>query len=834
MVSIHENGPRLGAELIGELLAELPAAVAYLSGPEHRFELTNDAFRRLVGGRLVEGATIREALPELERQGYVELLDRVLRTGEAQHADESRLLVTDPGGRALERFVDLVCQPVRDQGGVPGGVLVQAADVSEHVHDRQRLEQLAQQVAEEQERYQSLFRTMVQGVVYHGADGRIIAANPAAGEMLGVDPERLVGLGPEDEQWNAVREDGFPFAGDEHPAAVALRTGTTVRGQVMGVRHGRTGERRWLSVTAVPDSFGPDGRPRRVYAMFEDVTLQRHTAAALQERDRLIGRLRDADVLGIVLADESRILDANGAFLRMLGYTTDDLAAGRIRWPEMTPPEWAPLDAAALEQLRSTGSCRPFEKEYLHVDGHRVPILLGAAVIGHEPLQWITFILDQSERHAAEAERARLRSAAEGARAQAQQVEERLGLLLRAGAVVAATHDPRQMLQQSVGLIVPVIGDFVAVLLPDRSGRLTVAAADHVAPERRSLVEAVDRPNSSRPGRGWTLETAFTATGAQLLRPGRAARSGWAASGTGLATAMEQLSANSLVTVPLVTHTRRAGLLIVGRSGDRTPFGASDVQVVEELGRRLGAGLANLEEFARDHSVAQTLQRAVLPEALPALAGLDLALRYLPATEGTQVGGDWYDAFLVDDDRLALVIGDVVGHDLGSASAMGQVRNALRAYAVDDSDPGSVLERTDRAVRRLLPDTLATVFYGRLELATGRLAYASAGHPPPVLVDGGAPELLDAAGGLLLGAVASARYATAERALARPCGLLLYSDGLIESRGRSLDEGLTALTDALAEAATGTADELCAVAERGLLDAPERADDVCMLAVRLT
>ena len=160
--------------------------------------------------------------------------------------------------------------------------------------------------------------------------------------------------------------------------------------------------------------------------------------------------------------------------------------------------------------------------------------------------------------------------------------------------------------------------------------------------------------------------------------------------------------------------------------------------VVEELSRRLAAGLANTDTFTREHAIAETLQRSLLPDALPAVPGLDLAVRYLPATEGAAVGGDWYDAFPVADGRIGLVIGDVSGHNIASASIMGQVRSMLRAYAIDDPDPGAVLERTNAAVARLLPDALATVVYAVLNPASGDLVYANGGHPPPIVatVDG--------------------------------------------------------------------------------------------------
>ncbi len=122
---------------------------------------------------------------------------------------------------------------------------------------------------------------------------------------------------------------------------MALRTGEIVADVVAGVRHGRTGELRWLLVTAVPDARDEQGRPRRAYAMFTDLTEQRRTEAALRESTALLGRLRDANVLGVVLVGEHRIYEANDAFLDIIGYSRDDLAAGRISYQSITPPEWA-------------------------------------------------------------------------------------------------------------------------------------------------------------------------------------------------------------------------------------------------------------------------------------------------------------------------------------------------------------------------------------------------------------------------------------------------------------------------------------------------------------
>jgi serine phosphatase RsbU (regulator of sigma subunit) len=124
--------------------------------------------------------------------------------------------------------------------------------------------------------------------------------------------------------------------------------------------------------------------------------------------------------------------------------------------------------------------------------------------------------------------------------------------------------------------------------------------------------------------------------------------------------------------------------------------------------RRIAAALAHADAFTRDHAVAETLARSLLPETLPAVPGLDLAVRYLPASDGAAVGGDWYDAFPLDAHRVGLVVGDVVGHSITSASVMGQVRTLLRTCALDIPGPGEVLRRANQALARLLPEAMAT------------------------------------------------------------------------------------------------------------------------------
>jgi PAS domain S-box-containing protein len=828
-VAREEEASRLG--MLAELLERLPAAVAYLTGEDHVFEIVNEACLRLVGRDDVLGRSAREALPEMAAAGYLDLVEEVRTTGEAVSGHDEEISVRTDSGVTRRVFVDFRLEPVREATGRVVGVLVHAVDVTEHVLDRRRLQSLAEELTEAQERYRTLFETMLHGVVYHDAEGAIVAANPAAGEILGVDPGALVGLAPQGDNWQAVREDETPFPGDEHPAMVALRSGEVVGEVVMGVAHGVTGERRWLAVTAVPDARDERGRPQRAYAMFRDVTEQRHTAEALRERESFLGHLRDANVLGILVADESRVLDANDAFLELVGYTRDDLEAGRIDWRGMTPDEWLPQADVAVTLLRRTGVCPPFEKEYVHADGHRVPALVGAALVQRDPLRWVTFVADLSERQRAEEERARLIANAQNARAEAERADERLGLLLRAGALVAATRDRTEVLRHVTRLVVPAIADLAAVFLPTDDGYLLAAVTECKDEAGAAVLAELERHRVPVGGDG-AVRVAFRTGKSQLVHDVPARLDEWRDVDPRLADVATRLSIDSKIAIPLVQDGDVLGVLWLGRVLGRHQFSDADVVVAEELGRRLATGLTHAEAIAREHTVAEMLQRSVLPEVLPSIPGLDLAVVYLPATEGVDVGGDWYDAFPLGEERLGIVLGDVVGHNLATATAMNQVRNALRAYAVDTPDPAVVLERTNAVLTRLMPESMATVFYGVLDLRTGELAYANAGHPPPLLVAPEGPRYLTEGSGLMLGVADQAACTTGVESLREGSALLLYSDGLVEDRRRSLDEGLDTLAYVFTDRRLDSAEEMCTAAQAALLEGPSQADDICLLALR--
>lgn len=698
--------------------------------------------------------------------------------------------------------------------------------------DEREAEALAQRLTAAEERYRTLFAAMPQGIIHYAVDGSIIEANPAASRILGLDPAVLTRW-PIVPPGQVVREDGTPFRPGERPMQVAVSTGQAVS-EVVGVPHGQTGEIRWLQFTSVPVARDEQGRTVRAYAIFTDFTEQRRLDAALRESTGLLGKLRDANVLGVVALTEDGAYDANDAFLHLIGRSRADLAAGRISDQEITPPEWAERDREVVAQLRRTGAFEPYDMEYVHRDGHRVPVMVGGAVVSENPLRWVTFVVDLTARQRAEQERAELQGRERAARAEAEYAGERLTFLLRASALVAATHDPQELLENAAQLVVPALADKCVVFMPTPDGYLQGTSMAHSDPTRALVLAELRRYKIPVMGGPMITQAAYTTGTSRLGHNVGTKLPEYNRLGPDLVDVLARLRADSVLATPIMMGKRPAGVLTLSRDAGRRPFSATDLEVAEEFARRLADGLATADRYAREHTIAETLQRSLLPGTSPQIAGLDLAVRYLPASDGVHVGGDWYDAFQLRDGRIALVIGDIAGHDLAAAAVMGQVRSLLRAYALDEPDPSEVLRRTGHALTSLLPDALASAVYAVLDPATGELWYANAGHPPPlVTARAGESEYLEDAPGIMLGAPVPVPQRAGRRRLPRGAALLLYTDGLVEDRDRDISVGLGTLAATLRSQSARTAAEVCDAAQGLMYPSSAQFDDVCLLAVRL-
>ncbi|ADB74922.1 PP2C family protein-serine/threonine phosphatase [Geodermatophilus obscurus] len=303
--------------------------------------------------------------------------------------------------------------------------------------------------------------------------------------------------------------------------------------------------------------------------------------------------------------------------------------------------------------------------------------------------------------------------------------------------------------------------------------------------------------------------------------------------------AWERLDAGSITVVPLRARAETFGVLGLVNGSARPPHSEMEIATAVEVARRASLAIDNARLYGRQLAVAETLQRSLLTPP-PQPDDLEIAVRYLPASSTLHVGGDWYDAFQQPDGATLLVIGDVVGHNVDAAAAMGQVRSILRGIAYDrQEEPARVLTRVDAALTGLRIGTLATALIARIEqpgelAGSGRrvLRWSSAGHLPPLLLRGnGRVELLASEPQTLLGAESTRPRTDAVAEVGPGDTLLFYTDGLVEQGRTGIDEGTDRLVAAVRELAAVPVHRLCdALIERIVGRRPE--DDVAIVAVR--
>jgi serine phosphatase RsbU (regulator of sigma subunit) len=296
----------------------------------------------------------------------------------------------------------------------------------------------------------------------------------------------------------------------------------------------------------------------------------------------------------------------------------------------------------------------------------------------------------------------------------------------------------------------------------------------------------------------------------------------------------ERLGASSAVIAPLRARREIFGALTLARVGEERPFTEGDLPLVDELVRGLALGVDNARLYQETRNIAQRLQRSLLP-VLPEVPHLRLSARYAASSTTAQVGGDWYDGFVLPSGDTALVIGDVAGHSLDAAIAMSQLRSMLRGIAVDRQEPPeAVLRRLDMANHSLYRESTATCIYGLVKgpgSGPWELQYASAGHLPPLLTtEDGATRYLEEGAGLLLGLDPGMPRVRARAVLPAHSTVLLYTDGLIERRGESLDHGMARLRRHASALAREPLDVFCDELLIGL--GADGADDIAVLALR--
>ncbi|MEV5104610.1 SpoIIE family protein phosphatase [Streptomyces massasporeus] len=374
----------------------------------------------------------------------------------------------------------------------------------------------------------------------------------------------------------------------------------------------------------------------------------------------------------------------------------------------------------------------------------------------------------------------------------------RLALLAETTAQLTSTLDVDEALRRLVALVLPRLADWAVVDLITERDEVWRTVVVHADGDTFTHREDLQGPMPPIPEESpMPLSRALRGVASNLAGP----QTYQGAPDSGIAVEQRRLfdatGMHSAAIAPIRSTRAVLGALTLGRDENPAPFTPVDLPLIEDIARRAGLALDNARLYQRQRKVAETMQNHLLPQ-MPGVSGLQMTVRYLPAPDASQVGGDWYDAFPLADASTALAIGDVVGHDLEAAAGMAQVRNMLRAYAWSQHEPPSrIVERLDEAIQHITDVTMATTIFARIEPADDghwQLSWTNAGHPPPLLISrDGLAEYLTDGHGLLLGTQTGTRRPDATAQLPPGSTLVLYTDGLIEAPRRSLDEGLNQL-----------------------------------------
>jgi PAS domain S-box-containing protein len=520
-----------------------------------------------------------------------------------------------------------------------------------------------------------------------------------------------------------------------------------------------------------------------------------------EARTRLV--LDSAPDAFVTLDGDGIITTWNAAAERMFGWPTTE-AIGRPFRSLIISPEYRDLHDERRRELveaKGTVTGRLFEIEAQRRDGTRfaAEATVSKVVVGGDTYL-PGFIRDISERRRRDEEReALLREQA--ARAEAERVAEMVsGMQLLVDAALAH-RTLRDIVDDLVARVRGVLGaDSALIYLREEDGSIGLAA----------------RAGPDRVPSGDTMGSAddFAANVAESREP------------------LLVEGADSVIGVPLNAEGEVTGVLLV-RASEPRRFGPEDVGLLRLTADRVALGIDHARVYEREHRIAETLQRSLLPERLPRLPGLGVAARYLPAAAEAEVGGDWYDVIPIPGGEVGLVMGDIAGKGLAAASMVGQLRSALRAYALEGHDPQRVLEQLNRLVWNEMGDSqMATLLYLVLDPADGSVRWVNAGHLPPLLVVGDRlAHFMEGGRSVPLGVMPFPSYEEVSTQLDPGGTVVLYTDGLVERPGDHIDNGLARLAGAVRDAPADP-EELCDHLLHTLVPEGAAQDDVALLALQ--
>ncbi|EFE71100.1 magnesium or manganese-dependent protein phosphatase [Streptomyces viridosporus ATCC 14672] len=569
-----------------------------------------------------------------------------------------------------------------------------------------------------------------------------------------------------------------------------------------------------------------------VYAL--GLAVDRSTVRRLERDVALSTRIVAQSPIGLAVLDSAlRYVTVNPALEQINGVPAEAHLGRTIR--EVLPMlDTGPIEAAAREVL-DTGRpvvdrptvgrtpAEPDEDNAWSVSLYRLENALGTV------LGVALSIVDITEQYRASLE--------------AETARRRLALIADASARIGTTLDLERTAGELAEVAVPELADVAAVDLLEavvRGHRSSLGPAESVmiralavrGAEAEDAVRAADPPGQVTRYAPDRLVTECVRTGRPVLVPrvkdedlARIARSPEAAE------LLARAGLHSYLAVPLIARGEVLGALDLKRTHDPAPFDEDDLLLARELASRAAVQIDNARWYQNARATALTLQRSLLPSHPRVTGGLEVASRYQPAGATSEVGGDWFDVIPLEGDKTALVVGDVMGSGIPAAAAMGRLRTATTTLASLDLDPALLLEHLDR-IAGGLDQAIATCVYAVHDPAARQCTVANAGHLPPVRIRiGHAPELLDLPTGVPLG-VGGVGFSTTTVGLEPGDRLVLYTDGLVETRHHSLDERLDRLL-ALLDRPGLSLEEVCDLLLRTLHE-PDNFDDVALLIARAT
>ncbi|HLM27357.1 MAG TPA: SpoIIE family protein phosphatase [Thermoleophilaceae bacterium] len=534
------------------------------------------------------------------------------------------------------------------------------------------------------------------------------------------------------------------------------------------------------------------------------------------ESGRARGVLETTSDAYAALELDGTVVEWNAAAERMFGLSRAE-TLGEPFGPRVLPGEGLAADRERLRALRDAEEVTgyAFETEYVRSDGSTFPAAVTVSRVEGGVGQPILacFIRDLSDERRRESEQAEL-VGEQAARREAEHVAEMVsGMQLLVDAALSHTTIEGMMHALIPRVRAVLEADAASVLLREEGEDvLVVRASTGGDPENRRRVEFGEYFSGIVAAEGHPkLEQDPDLE--KLADP-----------------AMREAQVGSMMGVPLMVSGEVAGVLAVGARTRR--FDSDDLGMLRLAADRVALALDHARIYEREHHIAETLQRSLLPEVMPNLPGMGVSARYVPAASEAEVGGDWFDVITMPGGRVGLVMGDVAGKGLSAASMVGSMRSALRAYALEGHDPAEVVERLNRLVWTELEESqMATLIYLVFEPLEGRFSWVNAGHLPPLRTsaDGAGPEFLYGARSVPLGVMPFPTFEEGHGELDQGSTILLYTDGLVERPGTVIDAGLDALAHAVIGGPDKTEDLLDHLLEELSPDGGA-SDDVALLA----